>query len=632
MQKYRSDIDGMRAIAVSTVVLGHAHVPGFGAGFLGVDIFFVISGFLITNILLKSDGTLGQDILKFYDRRVRRIAPALVLVLLACTVAAFVLFSPFELREFVRTLLAATGFVSNLYFMQDTDYFLPRYETPLLHLWSLGVEEQFYILYPLFLWVMTRYARRFLTPALIVLFLVSLTMSELTGEHHTREAFYFTLWRAWELTLGALVALHPLRRALPQWLVEGLAALALAAVIAPVFLFDLQTSWPGLHALIPCAGAAILLLLHEDRRSAVSRLLSLRLMVGIGLISYSLYLWHWPLFEFYHRWVLRTPTLAEYAALIATACLAAWLSWRFVERPFRRTRDGIGTRTIFIAAGVSALGLIAISGATLAAGGFPQRFAPDVMRAYATLDLPDTHAFMQAIGVDTCAVRSKGAHYAFDKCFVLSTTQPNVVLWGDSLARNLVAGLRVQTQKAGVNLIQATHSGCEPVLTKGVVPNSCLQFNKTVFDRLDEHISAVVLAGRVLDQEPMLNAMRDAAARTAAKGIRVIVIGPTPEALDPFPFYVARFTGTGNTQALDLAQSRMPEIEALDRRMAETFANMPGVTYVSFLQNVCKPGSCPLFVDGAPAEFDQRHFTIPASEAFAAKLWPQIGPAIAKQN
>ncbi len=632
MQKYRPDIDGMRAIAVSVVVLGHAHVPGFSGGFLGVDIFFVISGFLITNILLKSDGTLGQDILKFYDRRVRRIAPALVLVLLACTAAALVLFSPFELREYARTLLAATGFASNLYFMQATDYFLPRYETPLLHLWSLGVEEQFYILYPLFLWVMTRYARRYLTPVLILLFLVSLTMSELTGEHHTRESFYFTVWRAWELTLGALVALHPLHRAIPKAAVEALAALALAMVLVPVPLITVETSWPGLHALIPCAGAAILLLLHEDRRSAVASVLSTKPMVGIGLISYSLYLWHWPLFEFYHRWALRVPTPAEYAVLIAVACFAAWFSWRFVERPFRRTRDGIGTRTVFIAAGASALGLVAITAATLTADGFPQRFAPDVMRVYTTLDLPDTPAFMQAIGVDTCAVRSKGAHYAFDKCFTLSTAKPNVVLWGDSLARNFVAGLRAQTDKAGLNLIQATHSGCAPVLIKGVVANSCLQFNKSVFERLDAHVAAVIMAGRVLDQEPMLNAMRDAAAKTAAKGIRVIFIGPTPEAIDPFPFYVARYTGTGDTHALDLAQSRMPEIETIDHRMAQAFSGMKDLTYVSFLRAVCKPGNCPLFVNGAPAEFDQRHFTIPASDEFVAKMWPQIGAAIATRN
>jgi hypothetical protein len=238
---------------------------------------------------------------------------------------------------------------------------------------------------------------------------------------------------------------------------------------------------------------------------------------------------------------------------------------------------------------------------------------------------------MQAIGVDTCAVRSRGAHYAFDKCFVLSPAQPNVVLWGDSLARNLVAGLELQTQKAGINLIQATHSGCAPVLTRGVVANSCLQFNRAVFDRLDGRVAAVIMTGRVLDQEPMLGAMRDAAARIAAKGIRVVFVGPTPEAFDPFPFYVARYTGTGNTQALDLAQSRMPEIEALDRRMAQTLA-MPGVTYVSFLNGVCTPGRCPLFIAGAPAEFDQRHFTIPASDAFVAKLWPQINGAIAKRN
>ncbi len=630
MQKYRSDIDGMRAIAVSTVVLGHAHMPGFSAGFLGVDIFFVISGFLITNILLKSDGTLGEDILKFYDRRIRRIAPALVLVLLACTVAAFVLFSPYELKEYARTLLAATGFASNLYFMAGTEYFAPRYETPLLHLWSLGVEEQFYIVYPIFLWFMTRRAKRYLIPVLIAVFVASLAFSEVLGERHTRDAFFFSGWRAWELVLGALVALRPLCAPLSRMMAESLAAIAMLMAVVPVALFTPETSWPGIHALIPCAGAALLLWLHEGQRTFVSRLLSVKPMVGIGLISYSLYLWHWPLFEFYHRLALRMPTTGEYEVLIGLAILAAWVSWRFVERPFRRTQNAIPARTMFTAAAVSAVMLVAISGAVFAGDGFPQRFTPAVARVYATLDMRDDPAYIQANQVDGCAMLTHGTRYAFAKCFVLAPDRVNVLLWGDSLARNLFAGLHTQADANRINLVQATHSSCPPVVKPKSAQGSCIAFNRSILDHVNAQFDTVIIVGHVFENPKLIAAMQDTAVRIVAKGSRVIVIGPPPESEDPVPFYVARYTATGDSHALALANASQPDIEALDTKMQAAFSGMKNVTYVSYLRAVCGANICPAIVDGAPAEFDKMHLTLAASNAFVAKLWPQIHAAIGK--
>lgn len=625
--RYRPDIDGLRAIAVMAVVLYHANTPGFSGGFLGVDIFFVLSGYLITQILIRSDGTLGRDILRFYERRVRRIVPALAVVLTVCTIAAFILLSPFELRAFSITLFTTTGFASNLYFMRALDYFTPKLEMPLLHLWSLGVEEQFYIAYPLFLWLMMRRARRLLLPTLVTVFVLSLALSEYLAEYHTRDAFFFTGSRAWELMLGAIVALIPWRCTWSKPIVEAVTVIALLAVIAPIGVFDQKTLWPGLHALLPCAGTALLLNLHQSRHSLAKRVLSAPPLVGLGLISYSLYLWHWPLFAFYRRAILRIPTPVEYTVLIIIALCAAWLSWRYVERPFRRDHSGINRAFVFRGAGVCATLMLSVCAAIYFGNSFPQRFSPAVTHVYSYMNSIEDPIFMSQMGSCFVLAKEKGA-FPFEKCFRLSTQEPNVVLWGDSFARNYIAGFREQAQKNKINMIQANFAACLPLSGSERQLPSCNNFNRALTMRLDHTIKAVIISGRYYNNPDQLPALLATARLIARKGIRVIVLGPSIEYTEAEPFYVARFLETRDWQWLNSRDFLKPNLYQFDRKMQTQFAGEKGITYISVLQNICRDGHCPMFVGNAPAQFDFGHMTLEGSRAFGAILWPQVYAAI----
>ena len=626
MHTYRRDIDGLRALAVIAVVLNHAQTPGFGGGFLGVDIFFVISGFLITQILVKTDGTPAQSIARFYERRVRRIAPALIAVLVASTVAAAILFSPPELERFAGSLMASTAFGANVYFQQTTDYFNLPFETPLLHLWSLGVEEQFYIVYPLLLWTVSRFFPRLLLPVLGVLCLFSFAMSQWLTQSSPVQDFYFTGWRAWELLLGALVALRPLRLSIPQVAQEGLAGLGLLMLAVPDLLYTRFTPWPGIHALLPCAGTALLLGLHDTRRTLVSRMLSTPPLVGIGLISYSLYLWHWPLFEFFQRRVLHPPTAVQYTALIAVAAVLAALSWRFVEQPFRTT--GIGRRTVFATAAAAALLLLGTGAAIMAEEGFPQRFTPAVQKIYAAIERRFGDEGQNRVGI--CNIDSTEPNYALDSCWNASAQQRNIVLWGDSHARSLNAGLQAQARRAGVNLIQATHGACLPTFGGDENPNSCTAFNRAVFERLNSRISAVVLAGRFSLFHSRLPGLVELVRQITRKGIPVVVIGPTPESLEPLPFYLARYAQTGDAAVLKLAQTQLPILTKLDGKMRELFTGKERESYVSIIHAVCSNDACPLTVNGEPTLFDSNHLTMAASLAYGTVLWPKITAALSK--
>lgn len=660
MLKYRADIDGMRAIAVLAVVFCHAHFAGFAGGFLGVDIFFVISGFLITNILIRSEtvpydglsrATVKLFLLEFYERRVRRIVPALSVVLLTSVVVALLLLSPYELRDFANSLIASTAFAANLFFMAGTDYWAPRYETPLLHLWSLGVEEQFYIFYPLLLaWLGTHRPKRFLIPFLMGALLLSLLLSEVFARELLPKgyefwfpgargwaklaAFYFTGTRGWELLLGALVALQLDRDGgvrLPggQIVREGLALVAFAAMVWPIFVVGADTVWPGINAFVPCAGAAVLIYLHADSKTWVSHLLGLPVMVGVGLISYSLYLWHWPVFEFYHRWVLRLPTAGEYAVLIMLAMVLAWASWRFIERPFRR-RSGYSRRTMFRLAGGAGGVLVLLAVVILVGRGLPQRFFGPESAVYAILDGkgPQPRQALSDRAANSCYVRNHAPRYSFERCFIPAKDQPNVVLWGDSLAGTYYPGFYQQASVTGIHLISANHFDCRPVLDSSLVPPVCAAFNRSVLAHMDKRIDAVILSARFFANRDLLPALRKTVQTLTARGVRVIVLGPALEYREAEPFFVARYVETGNAHWIDSNFAMKPDFVAFDREMGRSLSGIAGVHYLSVYGAVCRGGHCPMMTDGTAVQTDYAHLTAQGSLLFGARLWPAIATIV----
>ena len=300
--QYRSDIDGLRALAVVPVVLGHAHVTGFAGGFVGVDVFFVISGFLITTILATEAREGSFSLTRFYERRARRLFPALFAVLIFCAAAAWTRFPAEDLEAFGRSLLATIFFGSNMLFWSETGYFdIAAEQRPLLHTWSLAVEEQFYLLFPLAVWWTTRrmggrYAA-WLWPAMGASFVLSVVWVPT----HPSSAFYLVPARAWELLMGSALALGLVPALRQQSHRETCSALGTLFIAMSVVLYDANTPFPGSNAVLPCLGAALVIHAGHSGTTAVGRLLGTKPVVFVGLISYSLYLWHWPLLVFARR-------------------------------------------------------------------------------------------------------------------------------------------------------------------------------------------------------------------------------------------------------------------------------------------------------------------------------------------
>lgn len=339
--EYRPEIDGLRALAVLPVILFHAGFHAFGGGFVGVDVFFVISGYLITSIIIN-DLQVGQfSIGRFYERRARRILPALFLVMLVCVPFAWLWLLPAEMREFSRSVISVLAFVPNIYFWLTTNYFAASAENlPLLHTWSLGVEEQFYVLFPLLLWWGWRFGLVAIGLCTAVMAMLSMGASEWawrTGKFSAN--FFLAPTRAWELASGALMAMAwrngPIHGFVRPFVSNAASLFGLLLLLAAVLFFKSTTPTPSVYALVP-VGGTLLIIGFAGPQTLVYRLLSHKWLVGIGLISYSAYLWHQPLFAFARiRFDSEQPVVVMLALSVASLLLA-YLTWAFVEKPFRK--------------------------------------------------------------------------------------------------------------------------------------------------------------------------------------------------------------------------------------------------------------------------------------------------------
>ncbi len=355
---YRPEIDGLRALAIIPVILFHAGANWFSGGFIGVDIFFVISGFLITSIILAERENGDFSYANFYMRRARRILPALFLVLSASCVMAWIWLVPTHLKSFGRTLSAVILVASNIWLARGTGYFDGSEESnPLLHTWSLAVEEQFYFVFPLLICLLWQLGRHRLYIVLGVLAVASLLLAEYGWRTHPSLNFYLLPTRAWELMVGVLAAGYMRSRPATEATLHGewLAIAGLAMMLVPMFAFDNLTPFPSVFGLVPTCGVA-LVLIFATSATVVGRGLADKRLVAVGLVSYSAYLWHQPLFAFARVAWGEPLTWQTYAGAIALTAGLSWLSWRYVERIFRNA-EALPNRW--------ALGYIVLSGAVL---------------------------------------------------------------------------------------------------------------------------------------------------------------------------------------------------------------------------------------------------------------------------
>ncbi len=555
---YRPDIDGLRAIAVLAVLL--YHVGGFGltGGYGGVDVFFVISGYLITTIIQREIEVGTFSLLNFYERRIRRIFPALVAVTVVTTAVSAMLLLPEDFKEYGKSLLNLMAISSNYFFMRKSGYFAAEAsEMPLLHTWSLAVEEQFYIVFPLLLLVLSRYGRRAVILGLAALAVASFIASIVSLNQAPARAFFATPGRVWELLVGVLTAVMGPALITRRIQREALAASGLALIAYGYFAYSDATPFPGPAALVFCLGAALVIYAGTNGGETLTgRVLSSPLVTGVGLISYSVYLWHWPLIVFVRY---RFPelfsgeggaSLALRSSLIAASLALGFLSWRFIERPFR-ARAGTSAQRYAYAwfLGVTAA-LIAVAVPVIKLKGLPERWPREVGEMLKESERPE--------GV--CKPLATAGPWPKEACRIgPGAVAPDTLLWGDSHAQMLMDGFEMARRQSNQTLIVAALIACPPLAGVTLYGRarevSCRSLGDSVLTAIGQSgVRTVVMAarwayyaegvggemggGRSIQLGPdgignnpaVFTALfEDTVRRVLAMGREVVIIGPIPE-------------------------------------------------------------------------------------------------------
>jgi len=491
--EYRREIDGLRAVAVLPVILFHAGFQFFGGGFVGVDIFFVISGFLITTILIHELEAGQFSILNFYERRARRILPALFLLLLACLPFAWFWLVPDDLKSFSQSLVAVVAFASNILFWQQSDYFDSSAEfKPLLHTWSLAVEEQFYLLFPLFLMLFWRRDQRLLLAVLVAAAMASLGAAQWGVAKDPTATFFLLPTRGWELAIGALCAYYMSRPGAAQHSprTRELASLAgLALIATSVFAFSKYTPFPSVYALLPTVGAA-LVILFATPTTTVGKVLGSRVLVGVGLVSYSAYLWHQPILAFARHRSMDGPSPALMACLVVLTLVLAYLSWQFVEKPFRN-RSKFGRPQVFA---------FAIAGSLLFFGIGLAGHRTDGMRSVKTSPQQQEVLRTAIPSPKRTACHTKGLDYRKpQQACAFNGPDGQWAVFGDSHAIELAYALAVELQDSHQGVRQFSFSGCTPSYQRADLNPGCSDWTRETVDFIagDPHIKQVVVSYRL---------------------------------------------------------------------------------------------------------------------------------------
>jgi peptidoglycan/LPS O-acetylase OafA/YrhL len=630
--KYRHEIDGLRALAILPVVLFHYRVPFFGGGFVGVDVFFVISGYLITSLIAGEMADGRFSLVQFYERRIRRIFPALFAMLIVATIAAYFLLFPADLVRYAKSLLATAGFASNFEFWRESGYFdVASDQKPLLHLWSIAVEEQFYLLFPAFLFVLggrTRSRLAGIAGVLVLSFAISVW-----GLGHDKEAtFYLLPSRAWELMMGAILAIGVLPPIRNPVLRDCAAALGIGLIAAATFGLTSEMPFPGPLALLPCLGAALVIYGTDGSAGFVGRALSVRPLVFVGLISYSLYLWHWPLYVFSRYVLFRDLTAWESALLIATSFVLAIISWRFVERPFRRPIARIKLFPAAATAVVAAFGAGAFAAST---DGLPQRLPVGIQRILAEQDDAEPR-------IDHCFPLTARQVEDGKPCRIgASSGTPSFLLWGDSHADAIIPPIDQLARRAGRSGLFAGGASCVPLIGVATPKDTCRPFNNAVEKlALSPNIRDVILEARwakyadgaTYGDEPHGHIQlsegefpaapspdnhavfargleRTIRALTQA-GKRVVLVASVPEVGWPVPAILARRALAHDSRRVAVS------LDAYERRQSfvlATFARMHqlyGVTVIYPQDALCANGSCAVSLNGIPLYRDEHHLSV----------------------
>lgn len=624
--EYRREIDGLRAVAVLPVILFHAGVSWVGGGYVGVDVFFVISGYLITSLILAERAAGTFTLTGFYERRARRILPPLLLVLLACIVFGWFYMLPNQLEELSRALIAVPIFASNILFSREADYFArPAEFNPLLHTWSLAVEEQFYVIFPLVIALFWRTKRRWLIGFLGVLVtcLISFRYAESRSFTKPEITFYLLKARAWELLAGGLIAFYcsgcrdvaassNRQRAFHEVAaVLGLALIGYAAVM-----FDRGTRFPSIYTGVPVAGAA-LVILFATPKTLVGRFLSLRWLVGLGLISYSAYLWHQPMFASARLVGMGSDRII--GALAVLSILVAYVTWRYVELPFRNrrnfSRSAIAGMALTVSATVLCLGI-----AFHANHGYPERVSKEQLEvlAYRNYDSNEIYRYGKCLLKTDQPV----AEFSSECDATAGSASEKLFLWGDSFAAHLYPGLK---DRLRVSLEQYS-SVCPPLVgIKFDYGRDCAQVEKVILEKIRvsqprkivlaanwrKHAKYLANVGPTIDQLHAISSRSD-----------IVIVGNVPQWEPSLPEIMARARRSLQKE-LHIETPLLKELRASDELVRAAAASR-NVDFVSPLEVLCGTYECRATVSTSagvePMAYDYGHLTKEASSLVVGKL------------
>lgn len=636
--KYRREIDGLRAIAVLPVILFHAGLSIFSGGFVGVDVFFVISGYLITTIILAEMEQGKFSIVNFYERRARRILPVLFFVMLLTIFGAWHFLPPSDMKDFAQSLVAVCVFASNILFWQKSGYFDTSTELkPLLHTWSLAVEEQYYVIFPLVLLLTWRFGRRSIVVVLASAGLISLGLAQWGSIRMPTAAFYLLPARGWELLVGALAAFYlsnEARRPAGRVTSELGAITGLLLIMYAIFFYDKHTPFPGFYALVPTLGAA-LIILFAHQNTIIGKLIGTPVLVGIGVISYSAYLWHQPLFAFGRHGGLTEIDQTAFLLLTVVSLGLAYLSWRFIEQPFRdKTR--INRTAIFIFALVGNMFFIGF-------GLFGHKKNGDIGQlnqeqkeflGYFDNAAPSWNYFkktgMNQKYRDDCNFYDMGKYLAgtdskipvdsiSKSCYTPTrTSDRQIFIWGDSHAQQLYFGLN-EVLKRDFDVLQVASSGCTAALTVADDKlDSCVHSNWFAFESIRKLKPKFVIVGQNLGQS--LGNMEELSKALLDIGVgKVLFTGPSPHWQPNLPTVVAAklLPNVPRRTLRGLEKSAFIQ----DATIKAGLAQHPGLNYISLIDYFCDSGGCVVYYGDDPKKglttWDYGHLTPIASYNFA---------------
>ena len=608
---YRPDIDGLRAISVLAVMLYHAEFQVFSGGFIGVDVFFVISGYLITQMVLGDFEKGSFSLSHFYERRVRRILPALLVMLAATVPLAYVFLSADPLADYSAALLGATWFSSNFVFWSEAGYFDRASEfKPLLHTWSLGVEEQFYLFFPAFFWVLYKF--KWLIPGLSAVVVISFLMAQFGLSRDAEWPFYMLVSRAWELGLGAMLAVVLAHSRLSDVRVTGLLAellvlSGLLAVIVPVLMFSELTATPGPLLLVPTLGACLLIWL-TPATSYVRRLLSLKWLVGLGLISYSLYLWHQPVLVF-GRIIIGEALGFEWriAMLLGTFPLAI-LSWRYIERPFRNPGQIVTRHLIFL---VCAMMMITTVSAVML-----HHFASTHEKTSTGVAGDIGHGrYYEFVDQRFDRCEAEYLQYRIElwenvpRCHKSKRAgAPGIAFYGDSHAEQLFVGAEALLSQASIYLIRGGIPFLGNDRFKG--PLRYLEeqkgINVVVFSAY--WLEKIQILGGDQFSEQLFNTVK----WMVGRGFKVVLMMDAPDfGFDPA---LCVYETTLNDARCDISLEQHNGDQAIYRALFVAIAKHPNVELVDVSEAICNKDTCSMLSEGRLLYRDNDHLNLIGSQ------------------